>query len=124
MIGSILDSTKKVLGLAADYTAFDEDIIMHINSAFSNLHQLGVGPVEGFMIDDNLTSWDDFLMGDHRLSSIKTYVYLKVRIVFDPPSTSYHTTAMQEQIKELEWRINVAVDPLVTTVIIYDGGTP
>ncbi|QJD49589.1 virion structural protein [Gordonia phage Secretariat] len=106
MSESILDSTKKILGIDAEYDAFDMDIIMHINSALSTLNQLGLGPEEGFMIQDSSEEWGDLLEEDMRLNSIKTYVYLKVRIIFDPPSTSFVLTAMQEQIKELEWRLN------------------
>ncbi len=107
MNDSILTSTKKSLGLDEDYTAFDPDIIMHINSVLSTLNQLGIGPGLGFMIEDKEALWDTFLGSDPRLNNVKTYVYLRVRMLFDPPQTSYHTTAMQDQIKELEWRINV-----------------
>lgn len=107
MDDSILDSVKKILGIAADYDAFDTDIIIHINSVFATLNQLGVGPELGFMIEDNKAVWEDFLSNDTRLNSVKTYVYLRVRILFDPPATGFTLTAMQEQIKELEWRISV-----------------
>lgn len=117
MTDSILDSTKKVLGIAADYDEFDTDILMNINSVFSTLNQLGIGPVEGFTIEDSVPTWDAFLMGDHRLNFVKTYVHLKVRLVFDPPTTAHMLNAMQEQIKELEWRINV-----VRENILYDLG--
>ena len=104
---SILNSVKKILGIASDYDAFDTDIIIHINSVFSTLNQLGLGPDEGFMIEDDSAVWGDFLLDDMRLNSVKTYVYLKVRILFDPPTTGFTLTALQEQIKELEWRLNV-----------------
>ena len=104
---SILISVKKTLNLADDYTVFDQDVIMHINSVFSTINDLGVGPFNGFQIEDKLALWDTFLQGDLRMNDIKTYVYLRVRMLFDPPTTGYHVTAMQEQIKELEWRINV-----------------
>lgn len=107
MSASILDSTKKVLGIDADYTAFDMDIIMHVNSALATLNQLGVGPEEGFSIEDNSAEWGDFLGDDPRLNQVKSYVYLKVRVVFDPPTSSFVLSAFQEQIKEHEWRINV-----------------
>ncbi|WKW86797.1 hypothetical protein SEA_CONLEY_11 [Gordonia phage Conley] len=107
MSESILDSTKKILGIGEDYDAFDIDVIMHINGALSTLHQLGLGPEEGFMITDSSEEWGDLLEEDARLNSIKTYIYLKVRILFDPPSTSFVLSALQEQIKELEWRLNV-----------------
>lgn len=104
---SILRSTKKILGIDADYTAFDLDIMTHINSVFSILTQLGIGPVTGFMIEDDDDTWDAFLGDDPNLSSVKTYVYLRVRLLFDPPTTSYMITSMKEQIQELEFRLNV-----------------
>ena len=107
MDDSILNSVKKILGIAADYDAFDTDIIVHINSVFSTLNQLGLGPSEGFMIEDDSAVWEDFLLGDIRLNHVKTYMYLRVRVLFDPPTTGFTLTAMQEQIKELEWRLSV-----------------
>lgn len=104
---SILDSTKKALGIAADYNVFDPDILMHINGVFTTLEQLGIGPVGGFAIEDKEPTWDAYLEGDLRLNSVKTYVYLRVRLLFDPPATSFAINAIQEQIKELEWRLNV-----------------
>jgi len=106
MTESILDSVKKVLNLGSDYTPFDQDVIMHINSVFSTLNQLGVGPDVGFMIEDNTTEWSDFLDGDMRLNNVKTYIYLRVRMLFDPPTIGYLVSAMENQVKELEWRIN------------------
>jgi hypothetical protein len=107
MENSILKSTKKILGIDAEYTAFDLDILTHINSAFSVLNQLGIGPVEGFMIEDDIITWDAFFGPDPRLNLIKTYVYLKVRMLFDPPTTSYLIDAQNKQIQEYEWRLNV-----------------
>jgi len=104
---SILTSVKKVLGLDDDYTTFDPDIIMFINSAFSTLNQLGLGPDTGFSITDKDTTWDAFIGTDDRLNSVKIYVYLKVRSMFDPPQTQYLVEAMKQQIQELEWRLNV-----------------
>jgi hypothetical protein len=103
---SILTSTKKILGVTEDYTVFDLDIITHINSAFSTLTQLGVGPAGGFVIEDEDAEWEDFIGSDLQNHSIKSYVYLKVRMLFDPPTTSYLITAMEKQISELEWRLN------------------
>lgn len=103
---SILSSTKKTLGISASYTVFDQDIIMHINSVFALLNQLGLGPDEGFFIIDENDIWSDF-ESDVRLNTIKSYVYLRVRLLFDPPTTSFLLSAVQEQIKELEWRMNV-----------------
>ena len=85
---SILKSTKKILGLADDYTAFDLDVITHINAAFSILNQLGVGQVEGFMILDDVAVWQDFLVPMNQLNLVKTYVYLKVRTLFQRLHTS------------------------------------
>jgi hypothetical protein len=107
VINSILDSTKKVLGLDSSYTAFDQDVILHINSVFSTLKQLGVGPTAGFAIDDASTMWVDFIGDDLSLNFVRSYVYLKVRLLFDPPATSFHLEAVKQQILELEWRINV-----------------
>lgn len=104
---SILKSTKKVLGLDADYTPFDLDVITHINASFSILNQLGVGPVDGFHIEDETDLWSDFVVPPNQLYLVKTYVYLKTRSLFDPPSTSYLITAVNDQIKEYEWRLNV-----------------
>lgn len=104
---SILISTKKILGIAEDYTVFDLDIITHINTAFSTLTQLGVGPPEGFMIIDSDAVWDEFIVDDLQYNSVKSYVFLKVRQLFDPPQTSYLISAVEKQIQELEWRLNV-----------------
>lgn len=106
MSDSILTSTKKVLGLEETYTAFDADITMHINSVFSTLNQLGIGPPAGFTISDKTTTWDAF-SSDPRFESIKSYVFLRVRLLFDPPGTSFLINAYENQIRELEWRLNV-----------------
>lgn len=103
---SILKSTKKVLGLADNYSVFDEDVLMYINSAFATLTQLGVGPTTGFHILDDTVTWADFYADDARMNSVKSYIYLKVRQLFDPPQTSYLINAMERQITELEWRLN------------------
>lgn len=107
---SILTSVKKMLGIAEDYEHFDTDIIMHINTVFSILLQLGVGPTSGFSITDSSAVWTDFIT-DSRLEMVKTYVYMKVRLMFDPPQSSALIESINNQIKELEWRLNVAVDP-------------
>lgn len=120
MSDSILTSTKKVLGIDESYTAFDVDVIMHINSVLSTLHQLGIGPAEGFAIEDAATTWSQLLNDDPRFNSVKTYVFLRVRLLFDPPGTSYLINALENQVKELEWRLNVKreeeayVDPFLT----------
>lgn len=107
MANSILRDVKKVLNIGPDDDAFDIDVMMHINSVFSTLEQLGLGPVGGLMITDDSTTWDQFYGLDNRLNAIQTYVYLRVKLLFDPPQNSYHTTSIKEQIKELEWRLNV-----------------
>lgn len=104
---SILISTKKVLGIAEDYTVFDLDIITFINAAFSILNQLGVGPVDGFMIEDEFAEWTDFVVPQTEMNLVKTYIFLKARMSFDPPSTSFLIEATNQQIKEYEWRLNV-----------------
>lgn len=104
---SILTSTKKILGISEDYTVFDLDIITHINSAFATLTQLGVGPPEGFMIEDATAEWVDFIADDLQYNPVKSYIFLRVRQLFDPPSTSYLIAAVEKQIQELEWRLNV-----------------
>jgi len=106
---SILTSTKKILGIAQDYVIFDLDILTHINSAFATLTQLGVGPASGFQIEDETAVWADFLGADQDFQNnpVKSYVYLRVRQLFDPPTTSYLIEATQKQILELEWRLNV-----------------
>lgn len=104
---SILNSVKKVLGIEPEYDAFDLDVMMHVNSVFTTLAQLGIGPVNGFMIEDAEPKWTDFLGEDLNLNSVKTYVYLRVRLAFDPPATSFHIAAIEKQIDEIAWRLNV-----------------
>lgn len=106
---SILTSIKKLLGLTAEDTSFDPDIIIHINTVFFTLNQLGVGPELPFRISNAESTWSDFdATGD--IDAIKSYIYLKVRTLFDPPTNSAVLNAMHEAIKEYEWRLNVAVD--------------
>lgn len=109
---SILTSTKKLLGIAEEYDHFDPDIVTHINSAFFTLTQLGVGPSEGFSINDASAKWNDFLSkaNSNNLEAVKTYVYLKVKLLFDPPLTSSVTEAIKSQISEYEWRLNVEAE--------------
>jgi hypothetical protein len=105
---SILNSVKKILGLQPDYTPFDEMVLTHINTAFSTLYQIGVGPTGGFVIEDANPTWDDFITGDIPIvNAVKTYVYLRTRLLFDPPPTSFALQAMKEQLAEYEWRISV-----------------
>lgn len=111
MTDSILTSTKKILGIAEDYHVYDLDIMTHINSVFLTLEQIGVGPRGGFLIEDAEAEWWDLLGDDPRLNAVKTYVYLRVRNLFDPPQTSFHQTSMDEQIKQYEVRLMMAMDP-------------
>ena len=107
---SILTSIKKLLGIEDEYTQFDSDLVMHINTVFLNLTQLGVGPSEGFMIEDDAAVWEDFIGDSTQLQAVKTYVYLKVKLLFDPPLSSSVIDSMNRMISELEWRLNVVVD--------------
>lgn len=107
MTDSILNTTKKALNLEADYTEFDDEIIMHINGVFAILNQIGIGPVNGFQIDSADDVWSTFLGSDLRLNNVKNYMYLRVRMYFDPPTTSYHITAMNDQIEEMEKRLSI-----------------
>lgn len=104
---SILISIKKLLGIGAEYNVFDTDIIIHINTAFSTLSDLGVGPSGGFSINDDKTTWSSYIQDDKIFESVKTYIYLRVKILFDPPLNSSVLETMKESIKELEWRLNV-----------------
>ena len=108
---SILTSIKKLLGIAEDYEHFDQDLIIHINSVLSVLTQLGVGPSQGFSIEDENATWDDFIPEDKRLSSIRSYVYMKVKLLFDPPLSSSVMESMNRMISEFEWRLNIAAEP-------------
>lgn len=105
---SILTSIKKLLGITEEYEHFDQDIIIHINTALMILTQLGVGPSEGFFIKDKYALWSDFIPDVKTLEAVKSYVYLKVRMLFDPPTSSSLMNAMEQNMKELEWRLNVA----------------
>lgn len=107
---SILTSVKKMLGITAEYTHFDADIIMHINSVFMILHQLGVGPTEGFSISSDVETWDEFTNDDLTIESVKSYMYLKVGLLFDPPTSSNVLEARNRLASELEWRLNAAAD--------------
>jgi len=121
VVDSILTSVKKIIGIAEADTSFDADVILHTNTVFSVLHQLGIGPTEGFMIEDATPTWDDFLAGDKRLNMVKTYIYLRVRLLFDPPQTSFVIESLNKQIEELEVRMSIVregdswVDPMAET---------
>ena len=111
MDSSILTSIKKLLGIAEEDSSFDQDIIMHINTVFAILAQLGVGPANGFSIEDDSAIWGDYLGNATNLELVKSYIYMKVRSMFDPPTNSILADAMNKNIGELEWRINTTVDP-------------
>lgn len=110
MNNSILTSIKKLLGITEEYTHFDADITIHINSVFAILHQLGVGPEKGYSIVDAQNTWDELLLDSTTLESVKTYTYLKVRLLFDPPTSSSVLDSMTRTISEFEWRIQVAAE--------------
>lgn len=107
---SILTSIKKLLGISADCTDFDTDIIIHINTVFMVLNQLGVGPTKIFSIEDANSLWSDFITENDDLEAIKTYIHLKVRLIFDPPLSTAVLEAMKQHINELEWRLNVQAE--------------
>jgi hypothetical protein len=143
--GSILQTTKTSLGLAFDYTPYDNEIIIAINSVLANLNQLGIGPDGGMSIDGYDQTWDDFLVrvdetvADPRLAHCKSYMHLKVKMLFDPPSVGYLVDANAKMIEEAEWRIMVAQDDVIHPLppppprvipwyededVVLDGGGP
>ena len=103
---SILDSIKKMLGSELTDNAFDTDIIVGINSAIMSLNQIGVG-LRGYIVSGSSETWEEFLMGYNDLEAAKTYVYLKVKLAFDTPTNSFVVNALEDQIREYEWRLNV-----------------
>lgn len=103
---SILTSIKLLLGITEDYEAFDQQIIAHINSVFMILTQLGVGPPEGFMITSKIDTWNEFVSEEKKMQLVKSYTYLKVKMLFDPPSTSAVMDSTNRMINEFEWRLN------------------
>ena len=109
---SILTSIKKMLGIVEEYTHFDADLIMHINTVLSILNQIGVGPSEGFSIEDKEDVWTDFIPQSPKLEFVKSYVYMKVKLFFDPPISSAAIESINRLTSELEWRILVATDPV------------
>ena len=107
---SILNSVKKLLGISAEDTSFDQDVAMHINTTFAILSQIGVGPSTGFSIQDSSTTWSDYLDDPLLVDMVRTYVYCRVRMQFDPPQNSTLSEAIKNNISELEWRMNVVID--------------
>lgn len=108
---SILASTKAALGIVPEYDAFDNQVIMYINTTFSTLYQLGVGPEDGFSIDDEEATWDEYLGNNRLLNLVISYVHISVKMMFDPPASSFVLEAMKEQKAELEFRILCMVEP-------------
>lgn len=123
---SILVSTKAALGITPEQHAFDSMVVMHINSVLSTLEQLGVGPAGGLMVTSEAQTWSDLIGADNRLNMAKSYMYMRVRMMYDPPDIGFVITAMKDEIKEMEWRLNVFVDNEVDTplpeVHVIDGG--
>lgn len=107
---SILLSIKQSLGLDKEYTPFDPDVIMHINSVFMVLNQLGVGPEDGFVIEDDTSMWNEYLTNPKELQGVRTYIYLKVKLIFDPPLNSSVLESMKQSINEFEWRLNAKAE--------------
>lgn len=135
---SILKSTKASLGLAPEQTSFDSEILMHLNSAISTLTQVGVGPPDGIYVSGESETWEKLIGTDPRLNAVKSYLHLRVKMLFDPPEIGFVLTAMKEMIKEAEWRLNITVDdeipsdapatqpddPFFDDATLLDGGTP
>ena len=118
---SILSSVKKLLNLPEEYTDFDEDIILHINSALDTIQQLGVGPLEHYEIEDKDNLWSEFIGDVKFINFVKTAVWLDVRLVFDPPSTSFQIESFQKRLDQLHWRLRVQADktrPIPVLVIV------
>lgn len=109
MTNSILSTIKELLGYPAEYTEFDLQITMHINSVLADLTQLGVGPVGGFSITGSTETWSDFI-SDNELNAVKSYILLRVALLFDPPTNSTVLASYERQVKEWEWRLNVAAE--------------
>lgn len=110
---SILTSIKKLLGIEETDTHFDQDIIMHINTVLLFINQIGIGPTTGFVISDATKTWNDLLVDKLDLEAVKTYVYLKVRLIFDPPTSSYVIEALERSITEIEWRLTQQAETVV-----------
>lgn len=110
MENSIVKSTKEILGLGTSYAPFDLSVITFINAAFAKLHQLGVGPTNGYFVSDEAATWDALSLSPPMLNQVKTFVFLEVKRLFDPPGTSFHLAAVEKQIEELVWRISVLRD--------------
>jgi hypothetical protein len=122
---SILLTIKKLLGLVDGYDVYDTDIIVHINSALSTLSQLGIGPENGYEINGPTDKWTDLLGEGEKpyLNQVKTYLYLRVRLIFDPPTTSFAIEAFQKQVDELTWRLSLYAPKTVYPPTVPEGQT-
>lgn len=108
---SILTSIKKLLGIDEEDTSFDPDITIHINSIIPNLSQMGIGPKNGFIVIDNTQLWSDYIGSSIiNLEGVKTYLYLKIKLIFDPPTNSTTIDAINKNLGELEWRMMLAIE--------------
>ena len=118
---SILTSIKKLLGITAEYKQFDPDLIIHINSVFLILKQLGIGPEQGFSISGEYETWDQYLPeGSENFEAVKSYMHIKVKLLFDPPTSSAVMEAMNRMASEYEWRLNVEAES--APVIVGEDG--
>lgn len=117
---SILATIRKLLNADEFDNTFDDDIVTHINSALSDLARLGVGPKDGFSIEDESSTWNELISNNKLLSFVKDYIYLSVKLVFDPPQQASVTTSMEKRIEKLEWCISVAVDETARETIIQN----
>lgn len=122
MLTSILDSMKTAVDVPVSDDTYDEELLMGINTIFFTLNQLGVGPETPFTIDDNSTEWTDFISDIETIAMVKTYMQLRLKLLFDPPSNSSLATAMKEQVAEYEWRMNVAKDTYKVEEVVNNGG--
>lgn len=120
---SILTSVKKALGSTAEYDHFDPEIIMHINSVFSDLREIGVGPKEGFVIEDDTSVWTDFISDNNKLwfENVKSYMYLRVQLLFDPPTTGSVLASKERQAEKMEWRLNFAAEEIAQEEASQNG---
>ena len=122
MNDSILVTIKKMLGLDDEYTPFDTDVMIHINAAFMTLTQMGVGPKEGFEVSDYDQTWSDFLVNKVMLGAVKTWVYLQVKMAFDPPTNSFVMDAMKTQSEQILWRLNVQAESVEVMPFMTEDG--
>lgn len=119
---SILGSIKQMLGISQDETNFDSELMLHINGALMIINQLGVGPSAGFIVLGKTQTWSEFLADRKDLELVKTAVYLRVRLMFDPPQNSFLVSSIQKQIEEFDWRITATAAPVIEVVTVdYDG---